>query len=199
MAAWASCPLVSSTARRPTGAGQPQHCSARVVAANPQCWLAHMCAGFISLDASRTWICYWVVHRSDMPLMPTLSLSMPHLMSNPSASVQPGAAGCPAARPAQQGQHHCIHCQLPGALRRLLPALLLEFGLEIQHVQAEPCTSHHFTLMPRRCPLQHPDGGFGGGPYQLAHLAPTYAAVGALVTLGGADALAGAFAVCSAN
>ena len=39
--------------------------------------------------------------------------------------------------------------------------------------------------------LQHPEGGFGGGPYQLAHLAPTYAAVSALVTLGGPDALSG--------
>jgi len=32
---------------------------------------------------------------------------------------------------------------------------------------------------------QHPDGGFGGGPQQLPHLAPTYAAVAALATLGG--------------
>ncbi|EFJ52997.1 hypothetical protein VOLCADRAFT_85812 [Volvox carteri f. nagariensis] len=32
---------------------------------------------------------------------------------------------------------------------------------------------------------QHPGGGFGGGPMQLAHLAPTYAAVAATVTLGG--------------
>jgi protein farnesyltransferase subunit beta len=31
---------------------------------------------------------------------------------------------------------------------------------------------------------QHPDGGFGGGPFQLQHLATTYAAVAALVTLG---------------
>lgn len=31
---------------------------------------------------------------------------------------------------------------------------------------------------------QHPDGGFGGGPGQLAHLAPTYAAVAALVIAG---------------
>ena len=37
---------------------------------------------------------------------------------------------------------------------------------------------------------QHRDGGFGGGPGQLAHLAPTYAAVGTLVTLGGEQALA---------
>ncbi len=42
---------------------------------------------------------------------------------------------------------------------------------------------------------QHPEGGFGGGPYQLAHLAPTYAAVAALVTLGGQDALSGLPAV----
>jgi protein farnesyltransferase subunit beta len=36
---------------------------------------------------------------------------------------------------------------------------------------------------------QHPEGGFGGGPCQLAHLAPTYAAVAALVTLGADEAL----------
>lgn len=35
---------------------------------------------------------------------------------------------------------------------------------------------------------QNPDGGFGGGPYQLSHLAPTYATVNALVILGGNEA-----------
>lgn len=34
----------------------------------------------------------------------------------------------------------------------------------------------------RRC--QHPEGGFGGGPGQLPHLAPTYAAVNCLAILG---------------
>ncbi|XP_019865145.2 protein farnesyltransferase subunit beta [Aethina tumida] len=38
----------------------------------------------------------------------------------------------------------------------------------------------------RKC--QHPDGGFGGGPGQLSHLAPTYAAVNALVLLGTEEA-----------
>jgi protein farnesyltransferase subunit beta len=32
-------------------------------------------------------------------------------------------------------------------------------------------------------------GGFGGGPLQLPHLAPTYAAVASLVTIGGQQAL----------
>ncbi|RKP22467.1 terpenoid cyclases/protein prenyltransferase alpha-alpha toroid, partial [Syncephalis pseudoplumigaleata] len=31
---------------------------------------------------------------------------------------------------------------------------------------------------------QHPEGGFGGGPDQLAHLAPTYAAVAAIAVVG---------------
>ena len=35
---------------------------------------------------------------------------------------------------------------------------------------------------------QNPDGGFGGGPYQVSHLAPTYATVNALVILGGNEA-----------
>ncbi|VDP92437.1 unnamed protein product [Echinostoma caproni] len=36
---------------------------------------------------------------------------------------------------------------------------------------------------------QHVDGGFGGGPYQFSHLAPTYGAVNCLVSLCRADAL----------
>ncbi|KJH45986.1 putative protein farnesyltransferase beta subunit [Dictyocaulus viviparus] len=36
---------------------------------------------------------------------------------------------------------------------------------------------------------QHPDGGFGGGPSQYAHLAPTYASVMALASLQMEDAL----------
>ncbi|GAO47936.1 terpenoid cyclases/Protein prenyltransferase [Saitoella complicata NRRL Y-17804] len=35
---------------------------------------------------------------------------------------------------------------------------------------------------------QHPDGGFGGGDGQLAHLAPTYAAINALAIVGGEEA-----------
>ena len=37
---------------------------------------------------------------------------------------------------------------------------------------------------------QSPDGGFGGGPQQLPHLAPTYAALAALTELGQPEALA---------
>ena len=32
---------------------------------------------------------------------------------------------------------------------------------------------------------QNPNGGFGGGPGQVPHLAPTYAAINALIILGG--------------
>lgn len=39
----------------------------------------------------------------------------------------------------------------------------------------------------QRC--QDPGGGFGGGPGQLPHLAPSYAAVATLVTLGSREAL----------
>lgn len=35
---------------------------------------------------------------------------------------------------------------------------------------------------------QHPDGGFSGGHGQIAHLAPTYAALNALALFGGDDA-----------
>lgn len=39
----------------------------------------------------------------------------------------------------------------------------------------------------KRC--QHPDGGYGGGPGQLPHLATSYAAVNSLLTLGGQRSL----------
>ena len=37
---------------------------------------------------------------------------------------------------------------------------------------------------------QHPDGGFGGGPGQMPHLAPTYAAVACLAEIATPDAFA---------
>ena len=43
--------------------------------------------------------------------------------------------------------------------------------------------SHQLTDFLRRC--QAPSGGFGGGPGQLPHLAPSFAAVSALMILGG--------------
>lgn len=38
-------------------------------------------------------------------------------------------------------------------------------------------------------PMQHPEGGFGGGAGQMAHLAPTYAVILALAIVGGEEAL----------
>lgn len=46
----------------------------------------------------------------------------------------------------------------------------------------------HMVDFLSRC--QDPQGGYGGGPGQMAHLATTYAAVCALVTIGGDEALA---------
>ncbi|XP_054717750.1 protein farnesyltransferase subunit beta-like [Uloborus diversus] len=78
--------------------------------------LIHLPASLEVLDASRTWLCYWILH-----------------------SIQ-----------------------------------LLD-----EPVTEE--TKFHVTKFLQKC--QHPDGGFGGGPGQEAHLAPTYAAVNALCIL----------------
>lgn len=50
------------------------------------------------------------------------------------------------------------------------------------------CAARLVDFLGTRC--QDPDGGFAGGPGQLAHLAPTYAAVNTLVTLGTPEAYA---------
>ncbi|KAK9886559.1 hypothetical protein WA026_017486 [Henosepilachna vigintioctopunctata] len=83
--------------------------------------LLNLSKGYEALDASRTWICYWVLH----------SLS-------------------------------------------LLEVLI---GDKVKTA----CTQ--FLA---KC--QNPTGGFGGGPGQISHLAPTYAAVNALIILGTEEA-----------
>ena len=50
------------------------------------------------------------------------------------------------------------------------------------------CTTHADVInFLKSC--QAASGGFGGGPLQLPHLAPTYAATAAMVSLGGDEAL----------
>ena len=85
--------------------------------------LQHLPSGFIVLESSRPWICFWIVHSlalMDAPLPPEV----------PAEAIIDFLATC-----------------------------------------------------------QDSAGGFAGGPMQLAHLAPTYAAVACLVTLGGQTAL----------
>lgn len=84
-------------------------------------------AGYASLDASRPWLVYWILH----------ALSLLGRTFEPDAAPQD---------------------RLPVAL-------------------AERCVS-----LLAAC--QHPSGGFGGGPGQEPHLAPTYAAVNALFIIG---------------
>ena len=84
-----------------------------------------VCVAFVALDASRTWICYWILH----------SLSLLDNLSGLSEETVRDAIDL------------LLSCQLKS-------------------------------------------GGFGGGPGQLPHLATTYAAVAALVTLGREDVLA---------
>eukprot|EP00899_Mesostigma_viride_P002321 jgi/Mesvir1/1208/Mv17695-RA.2 len=85
--------------------------------------LKHLAGSYGTLDASRPWLCYWILH----------SLAI-------------------LGRP----------------------------------LTAADEVSHCADFL-RRC--QDPGGGFGGGPGQLPHLAPTYAATSALVTLGSDEAL----------
>eukprot|EP00873_Tetraselmis_striata_P018221 jgi/Tetstr1/438485/TSEL_027040.t1 len=91
--------------------------------------LGRLPRGFVSLDASRPWICYWALH----------GLA---LLEAPLSSGEGGGG------------------------------------------PAEP------DIVAFLASCQHPTGGFGGGPGQLPHLAPTYAAVAALLTIGSPEALA---------
>ncbi|XP_060527006.1 protein farnesyltransferase subunit beta [Cylas formicarius] len=79
--------------------------------------LSRLPSAYESLDASRPWLCYWILH-----------------------------------------------------------------PLSLMGVRVDDVTKSMIAQFLRKC--QSPDGGFGGGPGQYAHLAPTYAAVCALVIVG---------------
>ena len=91
--------------------------------------VAGLSAAYQGLDASRPWLCYWVLNSLDV-------------------------------------------------LRQLAPTLAVHGHLEASFVQYLGTT------------LWHPHGGFQGGPAQLPHLAPCYAATNALVALGSEAAYA---------
>jgi len=86
-----------------------------------QSGLRHLDAAFSTLDSSRAWLCYWILH-----------------------------------------------------------------GLALLRVEVDDNVKRDMVAHFTRC--QCADGGFGGGPMQLAHTAPTYASVMALVTVGTLDA-----------
>ena len=84
--------------------------------------LRHLSAGHVVLDASRCWLCYWIVH--------ALALLGEPLGEDTARDVVEFLSLC-----------------------------------------------------------QHPDGGFGGGPGQMPHLAPTYAAVACLAEIATVEAV----------
>ncbi|KAF9163270.1 hypothetical protein DFQ26_002760 [Actinomortierella ambigua] len=77
--------------------------------------------GWVALDASKPWLCYWILHSLD----------------------------------------------------------LLGYKIPTELAQRTISTLRH---------MQHPNGGFSGGPGQNAHIAPTYAAVNALAIIGTQEA-----------
>lgn len=59
-------------------------------------------------------------------------------------------------------------------------------ALELLEVKLNEQEAENIIDFLKRC--QNPAGGFGGGPGQYSHLAPTYAAVNALAIVGTKEA-----------
>ena len=59
-------------------------------------------------------------------------------------------------------------------------------SLELLHFKLSEVEAGDVVDFLRRC--RSPDGGFGGGPGQYPHLAPTYAAINALAIIGTKEA-----------
>lgn len=78
--------------------------------------------------------------------------------------------------------YQCLDASRPWLVYWILHSLEL-LGESLTPQEKSECTS--FLA---RC--QNPEGGFGGGPGQVSHLAPTYAAVNSLAIIGTEEALA---------
>jgi len=78
--------------------------------------------------------------------------------------------------------YECLDASRPWIVYWILHALEL-LGEQLTPQEKAECTS--FIA---KC--QNPSGGFGGGPGQVSHLAPTYAAVNSLAIIGTEEALA---------
>lgn len=108
---------------------------------------------FTSLDASRTWMVYWTVHACDL---------LEHI---------PNDDDCEAIIDTIASCFTPVQISLPGRYVRndpVLSAAVLDEG-DLQGIVKE-------TIEVRA-------GGFGGGPGQIPHAAPTYAAVMSLCIL----------------
>jgi len=78
--------------------------------------------------------------------------------------------------------YECLDASRPWLCYWIVHSLAL-----LENLPSEETLQHVVEFLGR---CQHPEGGFSGGPGQLPHLAPTYAAVNALCTIGTDEALA---------
>eukprot|EP00088_Acartia_fossae_P012319 TRINITY_DN16351_c0_g1_i1.p1 TRINITY_DN16351_c0_g1~~TRINITY_DN16351_c0_g1_i1.p1 ORF type:complete len:427 (-),score=81.42 TRINITY_DN16351_c0_g1_i1:412-1659(-) len=78
------------------------------------------------------------------------------------------------------GGYDCLDASRPWLVYWILHSLEL-LGETLTDQQ-----KHDITQFLAKC--QNPDGGFGGGPEQISHLAPTYAAVNSLAIIGTQEA-----------
>ncbi|QDZ17972.1 beta subunit of protein farnesyltransferase [Chloropicon primus] len=115
--------------------------------------LKQLSPGFASLDASRPWLLYWVVHGLSL-------LGFEYERGDTGGEKLVPAAWYP--------YHEEVSEQLRSALERA--------------PNKRACLDFLGSC-------QNPSGGYGGGPQQLSHIATTYAAVAALVIVGGKGAL----------
>lgn len=126
-----------------------------------------------ALDASRTWIVYWCMHGLHLlqepltadiidDILDFLARSAANLYNNLFENIYIYICST-----------YFVHSRCD---------LVFKLIVLHSHLWAE------LFFICSRC--QSKDGGFGGGPGQLPHLAPTYASINALVTIGTSQALA---------
>jgi protein farnesyltransferase subunit beta len=123
-------------------------------------------SGFAALDASRPWMIYW-------------ALTGLYLLGE---DVSPYRDRCvfstsrkwPTICPSFAARMVSLDCQF------------VEYNFYAISIK---CSDNFLSsVISTLTPMRNRDGGFGGGPGQLSHLAPTYAAILSLVMVGGDEA-----------
>ncbi|XP_069773492.1 protein farnesyltransferase subunit beta isoform X2 [Narcine bancroftii] len=127
--------------------------------------LRHLSESYSCLDASRPWLCYWILHSLEL-----LGEPLDECTASQTSTHSANELHLPQPRLSMKSQHIYV----------------LQPMLDEQKLSETYPTSNHICEFLARC--QNPNGGFGGGPGQEPHLAPTYAAVNALCIIGTEEA-----------
>jgi protein farnesyltransferase subunit beta len=140
--------------------------------------------GYQTLDASRPWLCYWIINALD--LLDQLNPQSAQLYTPPCHTSSISSSSSSSSSDSGVNEN----CQFEPVKDDDSPNSDQDSNVNIDDDEFEyqrQLIARMSSFLTEKC-QDHVGGGFCGGPGQIAHCAPSYAATNALVALGDEDA-----------